>query len=390
MKIKCRPEDFRVEEIPMVEPREQGRFVLYRLTKRGLGTPEAIEAIRRRWNLAADRVRYGGLKDRHALTVQYVTILNGPRQSLSQSNLSLEPVGRLDRPYGPQSFRGNRFSLVLRDLSDEEMTRALQASVEIPIDGLPNYFDDQRFGSVGPSGAFIGRAWLVGDFERAFWLALAEPNPSDRPGDARRKAILREFWGRWDEAKQRLDRSHARSLITYLVDHPDDFRGAFARLRRDLRSIYFSAYQSHLWNLMLSRLIERNTRPDQRVPIAFRTATLPMHRGLDTEQADALASRRLPLPSSRNRLGNDEVAELAHEVVAEDGLNWNDLRVRYLKDVFFSKGDRPAIFRPSGWSHTRDDDDAYPGRKKLELVFELPRGAYATLIVKRLTDAALK
>ena len=43
------------------------------------------------------------------------------------------------------------------------------------------------------------------------------------------------------EAKARLGRSHARSLVTYLVDHPTDFRGAFARLRRDLRSLYFSA-----------------------------------------------------------------------------------------------------------------------------------------------------
>ena len=40
MKIKCRPEDFRVEELPIVEPGDRGRFVLYRLSKRSLGTLE--------------------------------------------------------------------------------------------------------------------------------------------------------------------------------------------------------------------------------------------------------------------------------------------------------------------------------------------------------------
>ncbi|WP_233579063.1 tRNA pseudouridine(13) synthase TruD [Tautonia sociabilis] len=389
MKIKCRPEDFRVEELPTVAPRDRGRFVLYRLTKRGLGTPEAIEAIRRRWDLPPDAVRHGGLKDRHALTVQYLTIFQGPERSLHQEHLDLEPVGRVDQPYAPSGFRGNRFTIVLRDLSDAEAAAALKAAGEIPRDGIPNYFDDQRFGSVGPSGDLIGRAWIAGDHERALWLALAEPNDSDRPGDARRKALLRDLWGRWTEAKAALDRSHARSIITYLDDHPTDFRGAFARLRRDLRSIYFSAYQSHLWNLILGRFIEHLTRPDQRIPYAFRTAELPIPVGLDPDQADRLASTRLPLPASRTPLGSDEVSELARSVVSELGIAWEDLRVRHLKDVFLSKGDRAALFRPSGWDQSElVADDLYPGHKRLELAFELPRGAYATLIVKRLTDAA--
>ncbi len=95
---------------------------------------------------------------------------------------------------------------------------------------MPNYFDDQRFGSVGFGGGFIAEAWLRGDHERALYLALAEPNPMDRPDTRVEKEILRECWGRWAEAKARLDRSHARSLVTYLVDHPEDFRGAFARV----------------------------------------------------------------------------------------------------------------------------------------------------------------
>jgi tRNA pseudouridine13 synthase len=390
VKIKCRPEDFRVEELPTVTPGDRGRFVLYRLTKRGIGTPEAIEAIRRRWDLPPDVVRHGGLKDRHALTIQYLSIFKGPERSLHQEQIDLEPIGRIDAPYGPSSFRGNHFGIVLRDLSDDEAARALRAATEIPRDGIPNYFDDQRFGSVGPGGDLIGRAWIAGDHERALWLALAEPNDSDRPDDERQKAILRDLWGRWTEAKAALDRSHTRSIVTYLDDHPVDFRGAFARLRRDLRSIYFSAYQSHLWNLILGRFIEAITRPDQRIPYAFRTAELPIPVGLDPDQANRLTSARLPLPASRTPLGLDEISELSRAVVLEQGIAWEDLRVRHLKDVFLSKGDRAAMFAPSGWTQSDlVDDELYPGRKTLELGFELPRGAYATLIVKRLTDAAM-
>jgi tRNA pseudouridine13 synthase len=176
--------------------------------------------------------------------------------------------------------------------------------------------------------------------------------------------------------------------VTYLVDHPVDYRGAFARLRRDLRMLYFSAFQSHLWNLMLSRWIERITRPDQRVPVEFRLATMPIHHGLDPDQAESLATLRIALPSSRNPLPDGPLGETAVEVLGEFGLAWEDLRVKALKDVFFSKGARPALFFAGGLRHDVANDEFHPGRKALRLMFDLPKGAYATLVVKRVTDAA--
>jgi len=389
MKLKRIAEDFRVEELPLVEGGDRGRFVFYRLTKRGLGTLEAVEAVCRRWDLAGHRVSYGGLKDRHAVTTQYLTIAEGPDRTLREANFELVPVGRLDRPYGPALFRGNRFSVVIRDLTPVALSKATRAVEQLPRDGLPNYFDDQRFGSVGFSGGFVARAWLAGDHDQALRLAIAEPNPSDRPDTKQEKAILREFWGRWPEAKAKLERSHARSLVTYLVDHPTDFRGAFSRVRRELRTLYFSAFQSYLWNLALGRMIDRVTRPEQRVPIDFKVATLPIHRGLDTVQAAVLNACRLPLPASRTPLPEEgPEREVSLAVAAEQGLAWEDLRVKHLKDVFFSKGTRPALFFAENLAHSSENDDLAPGRKKLRLDFELPRGAYATLVVKRVTDAA--
>ena len=245
MKLKCTPKDFQVEELPSVRPSALGRYNLYRLTKRGLGTIEAVEGICRRWNLASHRISYGGLKDRHAETIQYLTIQDGPTRALRETSFELEPIGRLPHPYGPQHFRGNRFRVVIRDLHPDSALPIVARLQAVSTDGLPNYFDDQRFGSVGFSGEFIGQAWLKGEHERALWLALAEPNPFDRSADKAQKAILRQCWGRWSEAKATLERSSARSIVTYLVDHPTDYRGAFARLKRELRSLYFSAFQSH-------------------------------------------------------------------------------------------------------------------------------------------------
>ena len=178
------------------------------------------------------------------------------------------------------------------------------------------------------------------------------------------------------------------SLVTYLADHPTDLRGVFARLRRELRSLYFSAFQSHLWNLTLARWIERSTRPEQRTEIEFKVARLPIHHGLEPEQAASLSAARVPLPASRTPLPEGPLGAVALEVAGEFGLKWEELRVKHLKDVFFSKGTRPALFFPEALTHHVDDDELEPGRKKLRLAFELFKGAYATLVVKRVTEAA--
>jgi tRNA pseudouridine13 synthase len=388
MKLKCQPEDFRVEELPLVSSAGPGRYTFYRLTKRNIGTIEAVDAISRRWNLAGRRVSYGGLKDRHAVTIQYLTIADGAARSMTTPHFDLEPVGRLGHPYGPEHFRGNRFQIVLRDMTDAELERA---AVEIPalgVDGLPNYFDDQRFGSVGYSGQFIGHAWLTGDHERALQLALAEPNPFDRSGTKAQKAILRGHWGQWAEAKARLERSSTRSIVTYLVDHPTDFRGAFARLKRELRTLYFSAFQSHLWNLMLARWIERSTGPDQRVAIELKAGMFPFPRGLTREQAQALSDAPIPLPSSRTAPPAGPLGEVIHQVLAEFQLEWPNLRVKHLKDVFFSKGSRACLIFPDQLQLATFADERHPGRGGIRLSFELSKGSYATIMVKRITAAA--
>ena len=67
--------------------------------------------------------------------------------------------------------------------------------------------------------------------------------------------------------------------MTYLVDHPMDYRGAFARLRREFRTLYFSAFQSHLWNLILAGLARVPDPIDQRVPVELKVGTFPFPRG---------------------------------------------------------------------------------------------------------------
>ena len=390
MKLRRIPEDFQVEEIADL-PIGGGPFAIYRLTKTSIGTPEAVQAVVQRWGVHRKRISYGGLKDRHAVTSQYLTIHNGPRKPLQQKSLLLEYLGQTNAPFTSANIRANRFTLTLRDLTATAAATLLQHHHAAAKAGIPNYFDDQRFGSLGQSGEWIARAWCRGDWERALWLAMADPHPNDPAPEKRQKQILRDNWGNWLECQPLLDRSHRRSIITHLADKvragkPADFRGALARIQVDLRGLYLSAWQSALWNRLLSRFLQTHCPPDLLHTVSLTSGDVVLPTPADPAVTIPWLSQDLPLPSARIDRPEGTIGDLLDQVLTEEGIELREIRVKYPRDSFFSKGSRRAWVLPQNASASTADDDLYPGQTKVQLAFDLPRGSYATMLVKRVTE----
>jgi tRNA pseudouridine13 synthase len=385
VKLKRRPEDFEVTELTDVAPGARGRFGFYRLTKSGLGTPEAVDTVLRAWNLPRAALSYGGLKDRHALTRQHLTIEGGPPRDLERGTLRLEHLGRLERAFTAADLEGNRFRVVLRDLDADALTRALRALDEVREQGLPNYFDDQRFGSVSRAGEFVAAPWVAGDYEGALRVAFAAPNEHDRPRDREVKALLRRGWGDWAGLKERLPRGHLRSLVTHLADRPGDFRGALAIVRSDRRSLWLAAYQSHLWNRCLDAWIEEQVPASDLVRLDLKAGPCAFWTRLSPPLRDALAGAGIPLPSARVDLPEGPLGALMERALAAHGTSLPALDVKHPRGSFFSKGVRAALLEPRDLAAESAADELYTGREALTLRFDLPKGAYATMLVKRLT-----
>jgi tRNA pseudouridine13 synthase len=385
MKLKQRPDDFRVEEIPALTPGDAGAFSFYRLEKRGWTTPDALSALRRRWKIDLRRLSYGGLKDRHAHTIQYLTIHNGPERNLTHATFEVAFLGRVNEPFTSEHIEANLFTIVMRSMSAAEVERAKQSLPEVADVGVANYFDDQRFGSVPRDGSFVAREMVLGNFEAALRIALAAPYEHDKCDAKREKAILDAHWGDWPACKAELPRGHARSIVDYLVHHPTDFRGACTRLRPELQGLYLSAWQSHLWNKMLDRWLCERLPAEQRIRIRLKTAEVAMPRSVPDRLREEWNRLTLPLPSARLKLDPDAPwAGVVQTVMAEEGIPLDQMRIRGLQKPYFSKGDRRAKVPVSDLTWNVGDDELNRGRHKLELRFSLPRGCYATMVVKRL------
>jgi len=387
MKLKRLPDDFQVDEQISLPP-GGGQFALYNLSKNSLGTLEAIQAVGHKWNVPPQAISFAGLKDRHAATSQYITIRGGPQRGLSQTNLQVEYIRQIDRPIHASDIVANQFRIVVRDLDTPEVSATNAALDEIQADGLPNYFDDQRFGSVGESGDLLAKPWCLGNYERAVWLALADSNVHDRPTDRNEKTILRQEWGNWKKCLERMRPSVRRDVVNQLARQPTDFKRAITVFPHSLRSLWLAAFQSHLWNIVLARLIEQKVSGDQTQTHTIGPTRLPFFHKLSQQQRTQLQTAILPLPSARLHLENAELLPLYDEVMASEGMELRQVRVKYPRDTFFSKGERPAVFGPANLSHSFASDDLYPGRQKLVLQFALPRGCYATILIKRLFGTA--
>jgi len=147
--LKSSAADFEVEEILGFEPSGEGEHLFLWVEKCGLGTHELITRMAKDHDLPPNAFGYSGLKDKHALTRQWLSLhLPGKGAPFD------EPVGesyrvirqlRHHKKLRPGTHKFNQFRLCLREIPDLPAT-TLQQIDSIRRQGFANYFGHQRFG----------------------------------------------------------------------------------------------------------------------------------------------------------------------------------------------------------------------------------------------------
>ena len=160
--IKQLPEDFEVEEIPAYEPSGQGEFLYLWIEKRDMGAEYFFRQIARRLDIPVNEVGSAGMKDRHALTRQMISVPASAENRLNDvegDGIRVLKVSRHSNKLRPGHLHGNRFRILIRNV---DSTSQLPALIErLRSFGLPNYYGPQRFGRDGET-VQLGLALLHG------------------------------------------------------------------------------------------------------------------------------------------------------------------------------------------------------------------------------------
>lgn len=179
--LRATPEDFVVEEQMPFTLAGGGEHLWVKLRKRGWNTEQAGRELARLAGVARRDVGYAGMKDRHALTVQWFSLHLAGRadpdwQGLPAGMQVLEAV-RHTRKLKTGALESNCFVLTLRDCQGD--AEALHARLEtIRQHGVPNYFGEQRFGRDGENirharAMFAGTEDVRDRHKRGIYLSAA-------------------------------------------------------------------------------------------------------------------------------------------------------------------------------------------------------------------------
>lgn len=328
MQLKQISEDFIVTEINELKVSDAGRYCAFSLEKKGWNTIDAVKEIASRLGIKEKEIRYAGLKDKEAVTRQLITIdLKNPKviQRLKIKDVSLEFLGMSDRHTETADNQGNKFVITIRDI-DHKYAKLSAA--------IPNYFDEQRFGN-NQDNHIVGRLIIKRQFKEA-------------------------------------------CEILGLKSETNDYVGALKNT--GLAHIYFSAYQSYLFNWVLSSLIIKSNSKVFYVDVAGTALAFPV------EAAEIPES--LPLVSFDTVFENEEVEPEFQLLLKQDDIALRDFAIKQFPNLVSPSPSRDSFIKVDDFKITGcKKDELNHGKMKQIVEFSLPRGSYATIVIKSLLNA---
>lgn len=386
MKIKSRPQDFVVEELlDLPEFSEDGNHFIYRLEKKGLSTLEVVNHLARRFRIHDKKINFAGMKDKYAITSQYLSIMGKELKEIKEKNFTLALIGRSVRHIGPDLLRGNRFRITVRDLGKGDIPRLINSLEEVSRYGFPNYFGEQRFGSIRHGGSFLVKCLILNDYEGALRNYLSIWSSKDRSIVKEFKKRVSEKWGNWEECLKFSPGSDEKRVLGYLKDYPKDFVGAVNLINPRLLSLFIAAYQSYLWNGMTSDLIKSYLSHEELITFHYIAGEAVFYKTLSKRLLDELLGIEIPLLDHKVKFQNRKMEETAEGVIKKEALAIENFRLNKIKKAFFKSVLRRLIVIPEGLETSEPaPDEINESRLKLTVSFALPSGSYATVLLRRL------
>lgn len=156
------PDDFIVDEIPLYPQSGAGEHLYARVEKRGFTTPAMVRAVTRAAGVDERDVGYAGLKDKHAVTRQWLSLpskARPPSEWRLPEGVTVVEHTRHANKLRTGHLRGNRFRITLVTKDLEALEKAMPLAERLRDRGLFNYYGGQRFGRRG-EGLAQALTWL--------------------------------------------------------------------------------------------------------------------------------------------------------------------------------------------------------------------------------------
>jgi len=144
--------DFTVEEIPLYEFTGEGEHLILQIRKKDMTTWEMLDVISNHIGIKRRDMGYAGLKDKHAMTIQYISIMAIHEEKINaflHDKIKILSTVRHNNKIRIGHLKGNRFKIRLKKVLGVQKDKLDSVLKWIRLHGVPNYFGNQRFGNQG-------------------------------------------------------------------------------------------------------------------------------------------------------------------------------------------------------------------------------------------------
>ncbi|MEM9345105.1 MAG: tRNA pseudouridine(13) synthase TruD [Planctomycetota bacterium] len=393
-------DDFLVEEQPLYDLAGEGEHVYLFIEKNGLTTTEAVRRIARGFHMHRRNIGYAGLKDKHALTRQHLSlwlpgveeerVLEGiQRVNEKQPKVKILWHDRHANKLKRGHHGGNRFVIRLRGVEPTHVVRAKAVMDVLAKRGVPNYVGDQRFG-YRQNSHVTGKALLLGHFEAVLEAMLAADAPSESAYVKQGREFVRA--GEYQKALEvwpkmlRYDRQALDALR-----QGKGPRDAVLAIDASQRGFLVSAWQSMVFNEVLSHRVEAGTfdrllpgdlawKHDSRATFEVDESTFEVDNAPGGRVEQGLLSPSGPLWGVEMPRAAGEPGRIESAALANSGVNESQLAGTGKDPRAVAEGRRRPmriLLKDPDLSGGVDEHGPY-----IKASFELPRGAYATMVLR--------
>jgi tRNA pseudouridine13 synthase len=397
-RLKVNYEDFIVDEVSIYpEKTENGKYAIAKITSTNWETNRLVRMISKNLGITRNKITFAGTKDKRAITSQLFSIEAPVEavQALSMHQVMVEDVYASKKHITIGDLIGNSFRIKLRntELKGVEMAASVaQTSKDLEaLGGFPNFFGVQRFGSIRPVTHLVGKHIVHGDFEKAVMMYIGNPNDEEDDSSRLPRQHLQETMD-LETAMQEFPRTltFERMLIGWLLRNPGDWSGAIRTLPPNLQMMFVHAYQSYLFNLMLSERIRKGipldrpivgdvVLPADRTGYADHDKPVPVTRfNLDLVEKSVREHKAFVsgvLFGSESKFAEGEMGEIERKVVTTEGVQLQDFIVPQIAECN-SRGSRRELVSPF------KDLKVQCGEDSMDMSFILGKGCYATVMLR--------
>ncbi len=403
--LKTLPEDFIVREISdPPRAKEGGEYSIATVTSRNWETNRLVRLMSRSLGMSRTRVGFAGTKDKRAITTQLMSF-KCPPEDLARINLKeveISDVYTGSRAIQIGDLIGNSFEIRVKDCTMD--IGSIEETVRADIDtitrtrGFPNYFGVQRFGSVRPVTHLVGERLARGDIEGAVRTYICFTTPEEEP-------YLQELRGSlvgctdWAHAASIMpEQMSFEKVMAQTIACGGDWKDAISALPPNLQMMFVHAYQSYLFNEMLSERMARgiplNAPVEGDVVIPLGADGTPQHdspivtnaKNIDLVARQVKVGRAFvtaALFGSETVLAEGEPGEIERSIIDREGLKPKDFVVPGLSKCS-SKGNRREILCPVKDLKADFHEDGY------SVSFSLTKGNYATCLMREFMKSEMR